>query len=270
MFEASPSLFGADQLKEDVTLMERALIPLQARMQELIENSVDEKAFKAHEADLKEYTEKLSEVRQSIMDAISQYLPRKDPVTTNPDADNDGDSYISAADGGPRQMKVNTALRPEKLTTESTPRDLRIWVSQFCSYYETSCMEHVSVEAQQAYFKQCLDKTLRFRLERRIDRRTPIWGDLDSCDAYLQEEFLESYPLFNRRMEFFRLMQPRKQNMSDFMSRCRELWNEGDLHSLENEDLLLFKYLYACTDKELRKEMLKIEEPTAIKMEQFV
>ena len=54
------------------------------------------------------------------------------------------------------------------------------------------------------------------------------------------------------------------------MSRCRELWNEGDLHSLENEDLLLFKYLYACTDKELRKEMLKIEEPTAIKMEQFV
>ena len=97
-----------------------------------------------------------------------------------------------------------------------------------------------------------------------------MFGAHDSCIAYLKEEFLDMYPLFNMRLEFFRIMQPKKQSMSDSINQCRQLWNEGDLHNLQDDNLLLFKYFYACTDDELCKKMLKVEDPTAIKIEGFV
>ena len=204
MFVANPSSFGVRQLQDDIDNMEKALIPLQFRMQELIESAKDEQAYKDHEADLEEYTNIFLEAKSAILNAISDFQQHKAQVTERRQDDDDSDDDDESTTGSRRQFKVNVALKPEKLTPESTPRDLRIWLNQFRSYYETSCMEEISIEAQQAYFKQCLDRTLRFRLERRVDDHTPIWGDLDSCQAVLTEEFLDSYPLFNRRLEFFR------------------------------------------------------------------
>ena len=64
-----------------------------------------------------------------------------------------------------RQFKVNTALKPDKLLNKNTPEDFRIWIAKLSSYYETSCMEEVSITSQEAYFKQCLYKNLCFILK---------------------------------------------------------------------------------------------------------
>ena len=58
--------------------------------------------------------------------------------------------------------------------------------------------------------------------------------------------------------------------MSDFITLCQTLWEDGDLRDLNNEDLLLFKYLYACTDEELRNEMLNLENLTTVQVKQFI
>ena len=284
LFTAGPTNLGASELKNDLANMESAFRPLQYRLHELMDNASSEQDFTDHEADLKDYTKRYDKLRATVMAAIDvaapALLPQKSQVTGTkkgrkeaagggPDDDNDADSFTTA-DGDTRQFKVNTALKPEKLTTESTPRDLTSWIDQFTSYYETSFMSEVSIKAQQAYLKQCLDKTLRFRLEQYIDTNTPIFGDLDSCISVIKAEFEESYPIFTRRLEFFRAMQPKKQSMSDFISHCKQLWIEGDMHNLKNNDLLLFKYYYSCTDDELRKEMLKLESPGIHDVERFV
>ena len=99
-------------------------------------------------------------------------------------------------------------MRPDKLTIESKPEELRSWISQFETYYATSSMDSLTFQIQQSYFIQCLGKDLRSRVEEQIDLgTTPVFGEKDSCMAILQAIFLKRYPLFKRRLAFFNAQQ---------------------------------------------------------------
>ena len=58
--------------------------------------------------------------------------------------------------------------------------------------------------------------------------------------------------------------------MSDYVLKLRQLYEEADIHALRNEELLLFKYLCGCTNHELRKELLKIKEPSVKKVQDLI
>ena len=133
IFAASPSRVAEEECRKDISNMEKALAMLQFRMQELMDNALTEKAFKGHEADLEEYTELFQDARRRIMEAILEAeLPPESRVTKGDDDDDDNsDDLSSAAADYKRQFKVNSALKPEKLTSESSPQDLRTWLNQF-------------------------------------------------------------------------------------------------------------------------------------------
>ena len=65
-------------------------------------------------------------------------------------------------------------------------------------------------EDQQAYFLQCLDSTLAFRLGRHITPATEVFG-AGSCIELLEAEFLHRYPLFTRRLMSFKYEQQGSQ-----------------------------------------------------------
>ena len=275
----SPSDFGISQLQECIGELNKAINPLRFRMQELMDSAGLEKDFKDHETDLEtymtQYHETIEYVMAAIKEAQEELHPRKDQVSglleKGKPADAGGDATAAAAAVGKAPVsKANAVLKPELLSSENTPQELRLWLEQFQSYYATSRFDILDVKSQQAYFKQCLDKTLRFRLERRIDGRTPIFGLGDSCEAILKEEFLARYPLFNRRLTFFRSEQAGGQSMSDYVISLRQMFEEADIMGIAHEDLLLFKYLCGCTDRELRKELLKIKDPTTKNVEDFI
>ena len=135
--------------------METALERLTFRMQELMDNAVDDRTFKDHEADLEEYSTRCQNQKMTILDAIAAAdLPDKYQVTRREREEEDDLDSIRTADGHPRQFKANQALKPDKLSPESNPEELRIWLDQYRSYFETSCMEEILMAAQQAYFKQ--------------------------------------------------------------------------------------------------------------------
>ena len=106
--------------------------------------------------------------------------------------------------GQSQQMKpqINGALKPSVLNDDFTPVEMRAWVSQFKAFYSTSNMAQCTVEDQQAYLKICVDPNLYLRLSDKVSPTTEIFGE-GGCIDLIKEEFLNKYPLFSRRLDFF-------------------------------------------------------------------
>ena len=100
---------------------------------------------------------------------------------------------------------------------EHTPKEMRVWQAQFRSYYSMSGFSTCTLEDQHAYFLQCLNPTLRFRVEHHVEARTPIFGDAPSCIALLEAEFLHHYPLFTRLLLYFKYEQQSGQAVGDYL-----------------------------------------------------
>ena len=96
---------------------------------------------------------------------------------------------------------------------------------------------------------------------RHITPATEVFG-VGSCIELLEAEFLHRYPLFTRHLMFFKYEQQGSQPMSDYMIQCRRMYQEADMDKISGDDLLLYRYLAGTSDKEMRKEILKLKSPT--------
>ena len=162
------------------------------------------------------------------------------------------------------RVKVNDSLKPKPLTRDNTPAEFRSWCRKFRAFYTTSGLDKYTIEEQQAYLNVCLDVSLETKIRDKVDRTTPIFGNRgqDSCIQVLEEEFLLKYPVFTRRLEFFKYVQAKNQAFSDFSTKLREKGDEADLGKLTVDELYVFRYICGCSDSKLQERLLKIEKPT--------
>jgi hypothetical protein len=163
--------------------------------------------------------------------------------------------------------RVNDALKPDKLTRDFNPTEFRSWVRKFRAFYTTSHLERCTIEEQQCYFYAYIDVHLETKLKTVIRVTTPIFGDTDSCISALTEEFLLKYPLFSRRLDFFRCQQTPKQPFSDFIVNLKQKGDEADLADLTVDELYMFRYVCGCTNEKLQEKLLKLNNPTLEDME---
>ena len=110
------------------------------------------------------------------------------------------------------KVKVDSALKPHKLTKEMTPVEFKNWAKLFKAWYEASGMDRATVSTQQSYLRVCLASDLSACMDQKISDSTPIFGTGNSCLAILEEEFGTLYPTYNRRTYFF--INSRKQGES--------------------------------------------------------
>ena len=189
-FARSPSEITAQEILDAVKQAKRTMANLQDKMQELMETASSTEDFEVHEMDLDSYFERFSRTKEVAMDAIvaskfkvQRHLnPASPSQASNAGAGDAGDANSAIAPASGRaHARANLALRPEELSPEHTPQEMRVWISQFRSYYSTSGFAACALEDQHAYFLQCLNPTLRFRVERHVEARTPVFGDAPSC-----------------------------------------------------------------------------------------
>ena len=165
----------------------------------------------------------------------------------------------------PRTVRVQTALQPEKLSRDATPQFLRSLARKLRAFHSASNMQLLSIPDQQAYFFQSLDLDLETTVRGDIDDATAIFGD-DGCVAVLEKHFLITYPIFTRRLGFFRDTQVQGQSFSDWFARLRQLGDESELPSLGVDDLYVHRMISGCIDTELKKKFLKLQDPTLEEM----
>ena len=159
------------------------------------------------------------------------------------------------------QLKVQSALKPDKLTRENTPAELSSWARRFRSFYSMSHLDMAEIRDQQAFLYQCLDTDLEIYLRQQVDENTPIFGD-NGCIAVLEEKFLRSYPLFTRRLDFFRFSQSKGQPFAEFYAKLRQKGDESSLSQLDVDALYVHRIICAITDAKLKEKLCKLQNPT--------
>ena len=159
------------------------------------------------------------------------------------------------------RLKPISDFKPDKLSLDDPPHIMRAWMEDFSSYYSASNMQFGTLANQQTLLKKCLDDHLRDRVQNEIQSNTEIFGD-GGCLKIIEQEFLEKYPLFARRLDFFREEQKRGELWTDFVNRLEKKGRESDLGELQIKDIYVMRYLCGTTDKELEKEFFKLKNPT--------
>ena len=57
--------------------------------------------------------------------------------------------------------------------------------------------------------------------------------------ALLEKEFDSTWPMFNRRLDFFRFEQKEGQAFSDFVAKLELKAREADLQTLDEEEIMI-------------------------------
>ena len=135
------------------------------------------------------------------------------------------------------------------------------WIAKFTAYYTSSRMNLSSIAEQHAYFRACLDGYLDNRIRDTIAADTPILGD-DSCLALLRTEFLTRYPVFTRRLEYFRAAQPVGQTFTEWAASLRRKGEEASLDQMVLDDYTVMRYITGTSDAKLKEKFIAARNPT--------
>ena len=181
-----------------------------------------------------------------------------------------GPAPAAAAAGGAPVAKISVTLKPDRLSKDATPVEMMEHIEALDAWFRASNMQLCSAAEQQAYFKACLDTALLDRIRDQIQNDTPFLGDVGSCIAILKGEFMKMYPLFTRRLEFFRSSQPASAPFSDWARKLRRLGNQADLPGLQVDDIYVMRYLVGCSDSQLLEELLRIRDPSVANFNEVV
>ena len=161
-----------------------------------------------------------------------------------------------------KTQKVIDSLQPSPLSRDASPVELQNWSEEFKAFYSLSKLDLCTVPEQHAFLLKCLDLELASMVRLATNSTTPIFGAIGSCFAVLQKKFDETYPLYVRRLRFFRYAQTPGQRFDDFWTQLQLLANEADLNSLSTEDLLVFRIVGGCSDELLREKFLRLRSPS--------
>ena len=78
----------------------------------------------------------------------------------------------------PSSKPSSSELRPEKLRHDSSTSVFRTWKKQFKAYYDATQLHTLPCSQQQAYLSNCLDDSLRARINREATATTPVFSPI--------------------------------------------------------------------------------------------
>ena len=221
-------------------------------------SSLDPDNFALYEANSQETEGLYQDASEHYFELLKTLQPPPAALAAPPVA---AQPYAGAGPAPGVQYRVFEALKPYTLSRDNTPTELREWVTRFRSYYTASHLDQLGIPEQQAFFKAVLEPKLCAKISEELQATTPIFG-ANGCIAVLEAEFALQYPLFNRRLDYFRLKHPAKTKFTDFAAKLKVVAQEADMATVTLEDLHMFCYMMECSDWKLQQKFLKQLNPT--------
>ncbi|KAG1649619.1 Equilibrative nucleoside transporter 4 [Nymphon striatum] len=236
--EDNSSPRGISELETSFTKFKQAYSKLEILFDELIVSEIDDKVVDGYEGQLAEYSSKIDVYTKRVLHIIggSRQVPNSQEGSTT--------STIIRTDAPVYRPKICETLKPFKLNNVHTPVDLRNWIAKFKAFHSISNLELYTIEEQHMFLLSCVDPKLETTIVEHdnYNAELHLFGD-DSVITILRDIFDLSFPLFNRRLEFFRYTQASGQKFSDFMLTLKQKGEDADLHSLDIDALYVFRYL---------------------------
>lgn len=142
------------------------------------------------------------------------------------------------------------------------PLDLRQWARMLQAFFEANKLDQRTALEQTIYARLYVETELDSRIELRIDDQTVAYGNQNSILSFVQAEFNIKYPLFERRLEYFRYSQQPGQSASSFLTKKVLLSYEADLPTLQVEEMNSFLLLAGLRDESLLTKLLDLKKPS--------
>ena len=79
--------------------------------------------------------------------------------------------------------------------------------------------------------------------------------------SYIEDEFALCYPLFSRRLDFFRYKRSKGQTVSSFVATLMQLSTDTDLSSLTVDQTIVFRVITGVEEDQLLGKLLEMNEP---------
>ena len=228
---------------------------------DLIQNNTDELA-RLYTTNAEGYYASLEEVRKHQAATVTRLRHLIMYAAPAPD--------LSAAPRGTRtaETKLQESLRPKILTKDFNPVEYRNWVRQFKLYYNRSSIDKASIEDQRGLLENCLDTDIQRHLTLQCHNTANIFRteeddeDAKSCIEEISSFFLTRYPLISRRFEVLKEKHIRGTQYSKFLMQFINKSDEADFGKATGDQIMVLLAILACNNDELRKEFMKLENPT--------
>ena len=88
---------------------------------------------------------------------------------------------------GAATLKVQSSLKPSRLSAEATTSEFRVWSRAFGHYFAASNMDSIPINQQRGFLESCLEAKLVRSLQEEVEETCNILGTSDSCMAALEE-----------------------------------------------------------------------------------
>ena len=169
--------------------------------------------------------------------------------------------------------KLDKLLQPKPLSLDSSLEALEIWITKLKVYFQSGKFEEMLPKTQFGYFANCIDDEItkmvmdRFRKESvNIDDVT-VFGNNGYLET-VKKIFLTKYPLFTRRRRYFSMRQAGMTALA-FLHQVTRMGIEADTKKLDTESLDVFTYINNLDDESLKREIVKLREPTYSNIEKL-
>ena len=157
-------------------------------------------------------------------------------------------------------------LKPDAvLASGATPAVVQDWKAQFEAYFTHLGAEVWPVRSQHALFQNAVDRGMWKALKRSLTfsdtapvmSATPPVGNsiMELLDAHVQAE----NPIFNRRVDWYRMEQGQHETSAAFLGRLKEEAALAEIEGLTYDDTLVLRTLSGVSDRELSSELRKID-----------
>jgi hypothetical protein len=152
------------------------------------------------------------------------------------------------------QPRSVDALKPEKLTPDSSPVMFSSWLRQTKAWFTASKFSLASREEQLIYLLSILDSSMEGKVKLTVDSSFQEWL------TTIEEKYTGIHPHFARRFAFFHEKAHKEERFVDYISRLERIGDEADLENISVDQLYVYRFLQEVKCPDLRREFLKLSE----------
>ena len=123
----------------------------------------------------------------------------------------------------PRLFREVKAMHPGKISIESNPQEMHVFLDNYMSWYNISNVDVLNPQQQISTLKACCSEAIQERI---------AWADevnINTAIQSLRGLFLTEYPIITRQLQYLKNTQKDNESIEDFILCERQLYTSADI-----------------------------------------
>ena len=203
---------------------------------------------------------------------LKELTALRDTIVQNLTRNAQAQAHNNAAMINPNQAVIDAinrphsgqALKPKTLNRDFSPVQFDYWKDRVKAYFLASGYTAQPMQLQQQYIFALIEPTLLSSIRVFIDSQTPVLphAEQECILDILDKEFLQKYPLFDRRYDLLRLKPRGNQKLSEYVCDFFKSADDAKVSEMSADNWVTLTILSTVTDPRLLRKLLKDKNMT--------